>query len=195
MQASSNASDEQSNEEDSRQAAYRVLAGCKDHNVRVFETTAANLHSSTAALMPNVTLSPPHCDGVEALEASSDGRTLFSATRDGCIRKWELRDLQPRVVDQRSNAHADWIRGLALLEPEPPGLNESSRASYLLSCAKDGSLQLWNTGAAGHHKMAALKTVKAHADSVNAVRTGSAGLAFTASSDGTARVWRVRTAD
>jgi hypothetical protein len=66
--------------------ALRVVTGCKNHNVRVFETSALALSTSTSALQPTATLAPPHIDGVEALVSIRDGCTLFSATRDACIR-------------------------------------------------------------------------------------------------------------
>ena len=60
---------------------------------------------------PSASLEPPHYDGIESLALQGD--TLFSASRDTCIKKWNLRNGE--VIRSLNNAHKDWICGLCYL--------------------------------------------------------------------------------
>ena len=43
---------------------------------------------SGAVIPPKMNLNPPHYDGIQSLAISND--TLFSGSRDTCIKKWDL---------------------------------------------------------------------------------------------------------
>lgn len=52
------------------------------------------------AVSPKATLTPPHYDGIESFALS--GSTLFSGSRDNCIKKWDL-SAKPEFVVVGSN--------------------------------------------------------------------------------------------
>ena len=81
-------------------------------------------------IAPSTNLDPPHYDGIECLALSGD--TLFSASRDFCIKKWNLRTGE--LVRSINNAHKDWICGLAHL----PG------GQVLVSGCRAGIIKLWS---------------------------------------------------
>jgi WD40 repeat protein len=62
-----------------------VITGSKDHYIKVFNVT----DGKGGVVSPTVNLDPPHYDGIECLAVSGD--YLFSASRDTCIKKWNLR--------------------------------------------------------------------------------------------------------
>jgi len=62
-----------------------VITGSKDHYIKVFRVADGR----GGVVTPTVTLDPPHYDGIACLAVSGD--TLFSASRDTCIKKWNLR--------------------------------------------------------------------------------------------------------
>jgi kinesin family member 21 len=78
------------------------ITGSKDHYVKVFEMAYdLNLdvdNKSSNALLTKYSLNPPHYDGVQAL--CSYGDSLFSASRDMCIKKWSLNDYQCKQVNR-----------------------------------------------------------------------------------------------
>lgn len=47
-------------------------------------------------MTPKYNLEPPHYDGIQALCISQD--TLFSGSRDMCIKKWDLSSQQLKYV-------------------------------------------------------------------------------------------------
>ena len=61
-----------------------VITGSKDHYIKLFEVVEGigGIHN------PRTTFTPPHYDGIECLQIHSD--FLFSASRDACIKKWDL---------------------------------------------------------------------------------------------------------
>ena len=62
-----------------------VITGSKDHYIKVFNVT----DGKGGVVSPTVNLDPPHYDGIECLAVSGD--YLFSASRDTCIKRWNLR--------------------------------------------------------------------------------------------------------
>ena len=84
-----------------------VTTGSKDHTIKVFNV----IDGKGGVVAPSANLEPPHYDGIESLALQGD--TLFSASRDTCIKKWNLRTSE--VVKSLNNAHKDWICGLCYL--------------------------------------------------------------------------------
>ena len=84
-----------------------VITGSKDHTIKVFNVT----DGKGGVVAPSASLEPPHYDGIESLALQGD--TLFSASRDTCIKKWNLRNGE--VIRSLNNAHKDWICGLCYL--------------------------------------------------------------------------------
>lgn len=57
---------------------------------------------------PRLNLEPPHYDGIQSLALYGD--TLFSGSRDMCIKKWDLQ--RGEHVQSLNNAHKDWVCAL-----------------------------------------------------------------------------------
>ena len=102
-----------------------VITGSKDHYIKVFNVA----DGKGGVVSPTVNLDPPHYDGIECLAVSGD--FLFSASRDTCIKKWNLRSQE--LVRSINNAHKDWITGLSFL----PG------SQTVVSGCRSGILKLW----------------------------------------------------
>lgn len=145
-----------------------VVTGSKDHYVKVFEVRSG----ANGVLTPRFNLDPPHYDGVQCL--SMHGSTLVSGSRDACIKVWDLE--HGEQVLSLSNAHRDWICGLAHL---PHG-------RVMLSGCRGGTLRLWSTDT-----WEQVGEMRAHAASVNAIAFNSSNV-FTASNDNTVNIWRMR---
>ena len=145
-----------------------VVTGSKDHYVKVFEVR----DGATGVLTPRFNLDPPHYDGVQCLSLS--GSSLVSGSRDACIKLWDVD--QGEQVLSLSNAHRDWICGLAHL---PNG-----RA--VVSGCRGGFLRLWSTDS-----WDSIGEMRAHSASVNAIAFNSTNI-FTASDDKTVNFWRLR---
>lgn len=84
-----------------------VITGSKDHYIKLFEVVEGigGIHN------PRMTFTPPHYDGIECLQIHSD--FLFSASRDACIKKWDLSN--QKLVHSVNQAHRDWVQSLAVL--------------------------------------------------------------------------------
>lgn len=149
-----------------------VITGSKDHYVKVFNVS----EGKGGVVTPTVTLDPPHYDGIESLALQGD--TLFSASRDTCIKKWDLRS--QTLVRSINNAHKDWICGLAFL----PGA-----AKIVVSGCRAGQLRLWNVDTCS-----LVGEVKAHNSTINTITTNSQHI-FTGSNDGSVGLWKVRNLD
>lgn len=54
------------------------------------------IEGAAGALTPKYNLEPPHYDGIQSLALQGD--TLFSGSRDACIKKWDLSDQQMKHV-------------------------------------------------------------------------------------------------
>jgi len=145
-----------------------VVTGSKDHYVKVFEVR----NGATGVLSPRFNLDPPHYDGVQCL--SLHGSTLVSGSRDACIKVWDMEHGEQSL--SLSNAHRDWICGLAHL---PHG-------RIMISGCRGGMLHLWST-----ETWEAIGEMRAHSSSVNAIAFNSTNI-FTASNDNTVNIWRMR---
>ncbi|XP_023331302.1 kinesin-like protein KIF21A isoform X3 [Eurytemora carolleeae] len=137
-----------------------VITGSKDHYIKIFEVP----EGKGGVIPPKMNLNPPHYDGIQCMTVLGD--TLFSASRDTCIKKWNLRSQE--LVKSLNNAHKDWICGLSFL----PGEN------VVISGCRGGSIKLWNTDTC-----ALVGEMKAHNSSINTITTNSSHI-FTASNDG-----------
>ncbi|XP_055899663.1 kinesin-like protein KIF21A isoform X3 [Biomphalaria glabrata] len=144
-----------------------VISGSKDHYIKIFEV----IEDAAGVLNPKYNLEPPHYDGIQSL--AIDGSTLFSGSRDMCIKKW---DLNTKQLKQSINAaHKDWVCALDFV----PGTN------LLLSGCRGGLLKMWQP-----ETCANLGEIKAHASPINAIATNSSAI-FTASND-CVGIWRPR---
>jgi len=145
-----------------------VITGSKDHYIKVFNV----LEGKGGVIAPSTNLAPPHYDGIECLALSGD--TLFSASRDYCIKKWNLRTGE--LVRSINNAHKDWICGLAHL----PG------GQVLVSGCRAGIIKMWSTETCG-----LVGEMKAHNSTINTIAANSNSV-FTGSNDGSIGMWRIR---
>jgi len=146
-----------------------VVTGSKDHYVKVFRVQEGR----GGVVTPSANLDPPHYDGVQCLTVRDD--VLFSASRDTCIKKWDLAS-GGELVRSLNNAHKDWICGLAFL----PGGNT------LVSGCRAGQIKLWDS-----QTCTQTGEMKAHNSTINAIGVNGS-LLFTASNDGSVGFWRVR---
>ena len=126
-----------------------VVTGSKDHYVKVFEVR----DGATGVLSPRFNLDPPHYDGVQCLSLS--GTRLVSGSRDACIKLWDVE--QGEQVLSLSNAHRDWICGLAHLP----------HSRIVVSGCRGGVLRLWST-----ETWDSVGEMRAHSASVNAIVSG-----------------------
>ncbi|XP_041467223.1 kinesin-like protein KIF21A [Lytechinus variegatus] len=144
----------------------QVFAGSKDHYVKMFEVEPA----ASGCLTSSFNFDPPHYDGIQSMAIK--GNSLFSGSRDACIKKWDLE--QKQLTKAMSNAHKDWICALDFL----PSYN------CLLSGCRGGYLKLWNI-----ETCTPVGEMKAHTSPINSIATNSTHV-FTASSDRTVSVWK-----
>ena len=70
---------------DRRRGGDLVLTGSKDHYIKGFEVP----DDTNGIVQQCLSLEPPHYDGIQCLVVA-DGDTLFSGSRDACIKKWDL---------------------------------------------------------------------------------------------------------
>ncbi|KAG9342345.1 hypothetical protein JZ751_016847 [Albula glossodonta] len=143
-----------------------VITGCKDHHIRMFDVS----EGTQGSVSPAHNFQPPHSDGVESLLVQGDG--LFSGSRDGSIRKWDLS--RKDVREQVASAHRDWVCALGAVPTSPA----------LLSACRGGMLKLWHTG-----RLAPLGEMRGHESPINGVSANSSHV-FTASDDRTVKIWR-----
>ncbi|XP_074659769.1 kinesin-like protein KIF21A [Tubulanus polymorphus] len=143
-----------------------VVTGSKDHYIKVFQFH----ESANGVLTPFSNLEPPHYDGIQSL--ALNGTTLFSGSRDMCIKKWDLHDQQ--LKHSINSAHKDWVCGLTFL---PNG-------ESLLSGCRSGYLKLWSVDDCSQ-----ISDIKAHNSPINAITTNSTCI-FSASNDSTVGIWQ-----
>lgn len=145
-----------------------VITGSKDHYIKVFEVP----DNKGGVIAPKMNLNPPHYDGIQCMTVRGD--TLWSASRDTCIKKWNLKDQE--LVKSLNNAHKDWICGLTYL---PVG-------NIVVSGCRAGTIKLWNADTC-----ALVGEMKAHNSTINTIATNYSHI-FTASNDGSIGMWRQR---
>ncbi|XP_046997793.1 kinesin-like protein KIF21A isoform X1 [Schistocerca americana] len=145
-----------------------VVTGSKDHYIKVFEVN----RGSSNVFQPKMNLNPPHYDGIQSLAIRGD--ILFSGSRDMCIKKWDLS--KQELIQSLNGAHKDWVCGLTFM----PG------GQILLSVCRAGMVKLWSADTCS-----LLGEMKAHGSPINAITTNSSHI-FTASSDNSVRLWKLR---
>ena len=145
-----------------------VITGSKDHYIKVFEVP----ENKGGVIAPKMNLDPPHYDGIQCLAVSGD--TLFSASRDTCIKKWNLKSQE--LVKSLNNAHKDWICGLTFLP----------NSSIVVSGCRAGIIKLWSAESCN-----LIGEMKAHNSTINTIATNYSHI-FTASNDGSIGMWRLR---
>lgn len=146
-----------------------VITGSKDHYIKVFEV----MPEGAGVLTPKYNLEPPHYDGIQSLAVQ--GNSLFSGSRDTCIKKWDL--TSQSLVQSVNAAHKDWICALAFMK--------GSSGNTLLSGCRAGYLKLWQMDTC-----AQLAEIKAHASPINAIASNSSAI-FTASNECSIKVWQL----
>ncbi|RZF44783.1 hypothetical protein LSTR_LSTR000735 [Laodelphax striatellus] len=145
-----------------------VVTGSKDHYIKVFDVA----HNAGGVFSPRVNLEPPHYDGIQSLAIRGD--ILFSGSRDSIIKKWDLE--KQEMITSVSNAHKDWVCGLAFVPGQP----------LLLSVCRGGILKLWSAA----DSCTLLGEMKAHDSPINAITTNTNHV-FTASNCGDVKIWRL----
>ncbi|XP_018374135.1 PREDICTED: kinesin-like protein KIF21A isoform X1 [Trachymyrmex cornetzi] len=143
----------------------KVIAGSKDHLISLAEPNISG---------PSVSLAPPHYDGVQCL--TTIGSTLFSGSRDMCIKRWDLSKME--LVQSLNNAHKDWILGLCTI----------NNGSIMISGCRGGILKAWSVPKDYLGECTPIGEVRAHASAINAIATNQQHI-FTASNDGTVKLW------
>ena len=107
-----------------------VITGSKDHYIKVFNVT----DGKGGVVSPTVNLDPPHYDGIECLAVSGD--YLFSASRDTCIKKWNLRtqelrlELSTRISNGRQRLQGRHAEALVRRNVRPRRGDESSQLDH-----------------------------------------------------------------
>ena len=151
-----------------------IITGSKDRYVRVYEYSD---YSKTSQLncYPTSTLIPPHLDGVESLVYLDKSNTLFTASRDKSIKKWDIS--RSAVVNTCYQAHNNWVCSVGAFESR-------SNGSILMSGGRNGLLKAWNT-----NSMMNLGEIKAHESQINCITSNSLAL-FTAANDSTIKLWK-----
>ena len=137
-----------------------VVTGSKDHYIKVFEV----MEGIGGIQNPRATLTPPHYDGIEALKIHND--YLFSASRDACIKKWDLSE--QKLLHSVNSAHKDWIQTLSILP----------NSNTLISGCRQGYLKLWSTESPKQCNL--IGDIRAHSGAINCIDTNS-NVVFTAS--------------
>ncbi|XP_064091324.1 kinesin-like protein KIF21A isoform X5 [Macrobrachium nipponense] len=146
-----------------------IATGSKDHYIKVFDVASSN----SGLVNPRLNLDPPHYDGIQSLALYGD--TLFSGSRDMCIKKWDLQ--RGEHVQSLNNAHKDWVCALCFT----PG------GQIVLSGCRGGVIKMWSA-----ESCQLIGELRAHASPINAITTNSTCI-FTASNDCTIGMWRMRT--
>ncbi|CAL8108590.1 unnamed protein product [Orchesella dallaii] len=112
-----------------------MITGSKDHSIKVYEYNP-NTPPDQINCVKN--LNPPHYDGIECLLLGNKRNgTLYSGSRDMCIKKWDLEN--SKIVGTVNMAHSGWITGLANVP------SSQTDHEYVISSSRDGSLKIWDS--------------------------------------------------
>ncbi|KAF8066279.1 wdr48 [Scenedesmus sp. PABB004] len=90
-----------------------------------------------------------HVAGVEALAVSADSRSLYTASRDSIVKRWDVGGGRP-VCSASFEGHIDWVNDVLLF------------GERLVSCSSDRTVKVWATG----DEARCLHTVQHHSDYV-----------------------------
>lgn len=97
-----------------------------------------------------------HCAGVESLALSPSGNTLYTASRDSTVKRWNLSSATP-TFEVSFEGHADWVNDVSILN------------DHLVTCSADKTVKLWKA-ASGQ----CVHTWYHHSDYVTAVAASKA---------------------
>lgn len=162
-----------------------VVTGSKDRYLKVFDLD----DGVSGCILPLFTFEPPHLDGVSAVALHQS--MLFSASRDGNIKQWDLQGEAGRNLSSNHMAHKESVLSLHIADRfgancDLPRMGSSSRfapnaiaktvAPLLVSSCKGGRIKLWDA-----QSFTPVAEIKAHQASVHSVYSNSS-LIFTASS-------------
>lgn len=168
--------------EDSPDGYITVVTGSKDRYLKVFDFP----DGAGGCILPRCTFEPPHLDGVSAVALHKS--LLFSASRDGNIKQWDLQSDLGKNLNSNHTAHKDSVLSLHIadrfsancdlprLQGSSYGRNNGQANLMLVSGCKGGRIKLWDA-----HSFTPLAEIKAHQASVHSVYSNSSFI-FTASS-------------
>lgn len=88
--------------------------------------------------------------------------TLFSASRDGCIKKWNLNKL--KLVRTMNLAHKESIQALSLIK----NANDFNDGDLLVSGCRGGILKVWDS-----ENCKLISEIKAHSTGINSIDNNS----------------------
>ncbi|XP_059636485.1 protein JINGUBANG-like [Cornus florida] len=132
------------------------------------------------------------------------GEKIFTGHQDGKVRVWKVHPRNPNIhkragnlptfmdvfkcsikpknyVEVKRNRTTLWIKHCDAISC----LSMSEEHGLLYSASWDRTFKVWRVS-----DSKCLESVKAHEDAVNSVVTGTDGMVFTGSADGTVKVWR-----
>lgn len=153
-----------------------IITGSKDHYVKIYRHE--DWSASQGNCSPTATLSPPHMDGVESLAYLDEKNILFTSSRDKSIKKWDM--TSQTVMKASYQAHSNWVCSLSAIKSRRHG-------SMLVSGGRNGVMKVWDV-----NTLNSLGELRAHTSNINCIASNSDSL-FTASSDGTLKVWKYGT--
>ena len=147
----------------------RLASGSGDTTVRFWNVSSSMpLHTCAG-----------HKNHVLCTAWAPNGQLFASADLTGEIRLWD-----PRTGVQKGQAlrgHTKWVTSISF---EP--LHSNALCSRFASASKDHTIKVWNAATNQCET-----TICGHADSVECVRWGGAGLIYSASRDRTIKVWSI----
>ncbi len=94
----------------------------------------ANVYRWDLATLTKTAL-PGHQGWIQGLVFHPDGKRMFTGDSWGGLRAWTYADESPQPLWTRANAHARWMRALAI----------SSDGSLVATCGADRMVRLWSS--------------------------------------------------
>lgn len=89
-----------------------------------------------------------HCAGIQALEFHNGA--LYSASRDGTVKRWGIKEDQTPVLEGNYEGHSDWVNAIAFVD------------NCLASGSCDGTVRLWSPA-----RKESITTITSHQDYVS----------------------------
>eukprot|EP00775_Hariotina_reticulata_P005150 gene5150-5390_t len=98
-----------------------------------------------------------HVSGIEALAVSPDSSSLYTASRDSSVRRWDVTASKP-ACQASFEGHIDWVNHLLLYKDR------------LVTCSSDKTVKIWQTD----EEVRCLHTVQHHSDYVTCLAASEA---------------------